>query len=57
MRVLSPTCRSLGDVEPLLELVERSPGFGTQVRVCTSPDFAELPAWIGVPPVPTGASR
>jgi vancomycin aglycone glucosyltransferase len=57
MRVLLPTYGSRGDVEPLLELVERSLGFGAEVWVCTSPDFAELllPG-VGVPLMPTGVS-
>ena len=33
MRVLSPGYESRGDVEPLLERVERSLGFGAQVWV------------------------
>lgn len=57
MRVLLPTYGLRGDVEPLSELMERSLGFGAEVWVCTSPEFAELLPGVGVPLVPTGASR
>ena len=57
MRVSLPTHGSWGDIEPLLERVERSLGFGAEVWVFTSPDFAELLPGVGVPLVPTGASR
>jgi vancomycin aglycone glucosyltransferase len=58
MGVVLPTYGSShGDIEPLLELVERSPGFGAEVPMCTSPDFAELLPCVGIPLVPTGVSR
>jgi len=57
LRVMLPTYGSRGDVEPLLELVERSLRFGAELWVCTSPDFAELLPGVGVPLVPTGTSR
>jgi UDP:flavonoid glycosyltransferase YjiC (YdhE family) len=55
MRVLLPTSR--GDVERLAGLAVRSLGFGAEAWVCTSPDFAELLARVGVLRVPSGASR
>jgi hypothetical protein len=57
MPMLVPTFGLCGDVEPLVELVERSLGFGWEVRVNTSPDFAELLPGVGPPLAPTGASR
>ncbi len=57
MRAFLPTEKSHGDVEPMLERVERPPGFGAEVWVCTSPDFAEQLPSVGAPLVPTGASR
>ena len=57
MRVLLPTHGSRGDVEPTLEPVERSLGFGGAASVCASPDFAGLLPGVGVSLAPTGASR
>jgi hypothetical protein len=57
MRMLAPTHGLCGDVEPLVELVERSLGFGWEVWVCPSPDFAELLPGVGPPQAPIGASR
>ena len=56
MRGLLPTYGSRGDIEPLLERVERPPGFGAEVWVCTLPDVAGLLPGAGVPVMPTGVS-
>jgi hypothetical protein len=56
VRVLLPTYGSRGDVEPLLDVVQLSLGFGAEAWMCPSPDFAELRHGVGMPPVPTGAS-
>lgn len=57
MRVLLPTCGLRGDVEPLLELVDRSLGYGAEVWVCTLPDFAVLLPDVSVPLAPIGVCR
>jgi vancomycin aglycone glucosyltransferase len=57
MRVLLSTNGSRGDVEPMAGLAVQLQALGAEVRVCTSPHFAELLPGVGVPLVPTGASR
>jgi hypothetical protein len=54
MRVLLPTDGSHRDVEPLLESVARSLGFGAEWVL--SPEFAELLPGLGVTLMPTGVS-
>ncbi len=54
MRVLLTRYGSRGDVTPLVGLAVRSRALGAEVRVCAPPDFAELLARVGVPPVPVG---
>ncbi len=57
MRVLLSTYGSRGDVEPMVELAVQSWALGAKVRVCAPPDFAELRARVGAPPMPTGVWR
>jgi UDP:flavonoid glycosyltransferase YjiC (YdhE family) len=57
MRVLLSMYGSRGDVEPMVRLAVHSRALGAEVRVCSSPDFVELLPGVGVPLVPTGASR
>ena len=54
MRVLLSTYGSRGDVEPMVGLAVRLRALGAEVRVCAPPDFAELLARVGAPPVPVG---
>ena len=55
MRVLSSAYGSRGDVEPVVGLAVRWRALGAEeVRVCAPPDFAELLARVGAPPVPVG---
>jgi vancomycin aglycone glucosyltransferase len=56
MRVLLSTYGSRGDVEPMVELAVQLRALGAEVPVCAPPDFAELLARVGVPPVPIGQS-
>jgi len=51
MRV-SSTMGSRGDVEPLVGLAVLLRALGAEVWVGASPDFAELPAGVGVSLVP-----
>ena len=53
MRVVLATCGSRGDVEPMVGL-SVTLALGAEVRGCAPPDFAELLARVGVPPVPIG---
>lgn len=49
MRLLLSTYGSpRGNVEPLLELVERSLGFGAEARLCVPPGLAGLLAGVGM---------
>jgi vancomycin aglycone glucosyltransferase len=57
MRLLLSTYGSRGDVEPMVGLAVRLRTLGAEVRVCASPDCAELLARVGVPRVPTGVWR
>jgi len=57
MRVLLPMYGSRGDVEPLVGLAVRLREPGTEVREYAPPDCAELPARVGVSPVPIGVCR
>jgi vancomycin aglycone glucosyltransferase len=54
MRALLSTYGSRGDVEPMVGLAVQLGALGAEVRVCAPPDFAELPAGVGVPLVPIG---
>ena len=54
MRELLSTYGSRGDVEPMVGLALQLEVFGAEVRVGAPPDFAELPARVGAPPVPVG---
>jgi vancomycin aglycone glucosyltransferase len=54
MRVLSSTYGSRGDVEPMVGLAVQLGPLGAEVRVCAPPDFSELLAGVGAPPVPIG---
>jgi vancomycin aglycone glucosyltransferase len=54
MRVLLSTYGSHGDVEPMVGLAVQLRALGAEMRVCASPDFAELLARVGVPLVPVG---
>ena len=54
MRELLSTYGSRGDVEPMVGLALQLGALGAEVRVCAPPDFAELPARVGAPPVPVG---
>lgn len=55
--MLVPTYGLCGDVEPLVELVDQSLGFGWEVWAGTSPNLAEPLPGGGLPQAPTGASR
>ena len=54
MRALSSAYGSRRDIVPMVGLVVVLGAHGAAVRVCTSPDFAELKAGVGVPLVPIG---
>ena len=56
MCVLFSMYGSLGDAELMAGLAVQLRTLGTEVRVCTPPDYAEL-APVGVPLVPIGVSR
>ena len=56
MRVLLSTYDSHGDLEPMVGLAVGLRALGAEVRVCASPDFAELLARVGVPPGATSGT-
>jgi vancomycin aglycone glucosyltransferase len=43
MCVVLSTDRSRGNVEPMVGLALQTGALGAEARVCTSPDFPELP--------------
>jgi vancomycin aglycone glucosyltransferase len=49
MRVSLSTYGSHGAVEPMVGLAVRLRALGAERTVCAPPDFAELPARVGVP--------
>ena len=49
MRVVLSSYGSHEDVEPMVGLAVHSRALGAEVRVWAPPDFAELPARVGVP--------
>jgi vancomycin aglycone glucosyltransferase len=59
MRVLSSTCGSRADAEPMVGLAVQLRALGAEVPVCAAPDLAELLAGIRVPrlAMPTGVWR
>jgi vancomycin aglycone glucosyltransferase len=57
LRVVLSTYGSRGDVEPMAGLAGQLRILGAEVRVCAPPDWAELPARVGVPLVPIGVWR
>jgi UDP:flavonoid glycosyltransferase YjiC (YdhE family) len=58
MRLLLSTYGSpRGNVEPRLELVEGSLGFGAEARLCTPPDLAGLLAGVGMALTQIGGGR
>jgi vancomycin aglycone glucosyltransferase len=56
MRVVFLMYGSRRDVEPMAGLAMQLRTLGTEVRVCTPPDYAER-APVGVPLVPIGVWR
>ncbi|MDC0744871.1 hypothetical protein [Polyangium mundeleinium] len=54
MQALLSKDGSRGDVEPMAGRAVQLGARGAEARVCAPPDFAELPAGVGVPLVPIG---
>lgn len=55
--LLSMYGRPRGNVEPLLELVVRSLGFGAEARLSVPPDLAGLLAGVGMALTQIGGGR
>lgn len=52
MRVLPSRYELRGDVEPVMGPAVPLGALGAEVRMCAPPDFRELVAGAGVPPMP-----